>query len=156
MEVVKSIPNKGDEVVNEAMAVKVTLAGVWTALITKIVTDTDLLMVLIVGVIGGLAYVAKEFMGDKFKESPIKYFFKMVATALMSMGLVGFVFYLGRDGFNTHIKDLGDPTWIFLAFMAGLNQKVAIEIFSKLFGLIFDFLKLFITSWFGAKNENKS
>lgn len=113
--------------INEVVAVKTLNAGLVGALVAGVALDANLVTVLIVGIVGGLAYTAKEFVVEHFKGSPWKYTAKMITTALMSMALVGFVFYLGRDGFNAHVKDIGNPVWIFLAFMAGLNQKTVLD-----------------------------
>lgn len=118
--------------VNEMFAVKAMNAGLVGALVAGVALDANLITVLIVGIVGGLAYTAKEFVVEHFKDSPIKYLIKMVTTTLMSMALVGFIFYLGRDGFNAHVKDIGNPVWIFLAFMAGLNQKTVLDFLTSM------------------------
>lgn len=118
--------------VNEITAVKVLNSGLIGALVAGYTLDANLITVLIVGIVGGLAYVAKEFVLEHFKDTPIKYMVKMFTTTLMSIALVGFVFYLGRDGFNAHVKDIGNPVWIFLAFMAGLNQHTVIDFLASI------------------------
>ncbi len=106
-----------------ATAITAAKVGALSALIALVATDRDLLMVLIVGAVGGFAYVGKEFVLDEFKEKPFKTLFNMVFSMLMAMSLTGFVFYAGKDGFNHHVADAGTFVWIFLAFMSALNYK---------------------------------
>ena len=94
-----------------------------TALITLISTDVDMMMVLIVGVLGGIVYIGKEFVLEEFMKDPLKNILNMPFSILMAMSLTGVVFYAGKDGINPHVKDLGIYIWIFLAFMAGMNYN---------------------------------
>lgn len=118
--------------INEVVAYKTLNSALIGAVVAGVALDANLVTVLIVGIVGGLAYVAKEFVLEHFKNSPLKYVVKMCTNTLMSMALVGFIFYLGRDGFNAHVKDIGNPVWLFLAFMAGLNQKIVLEFLTSI------------------------
>ncbi len=98
-----------------------------SALIALITTDQDLLMVLIVGVVGGFAYIGKEFVLEEFLQSPLKNILNMPFSILMAISLTGIVFYGGKDGFNRHVTDLGVFVWIFLAFMASMNYNRVVK-----------------------------
>ena len=102
-------------------------AGVISSLVAIVTTDVNLMMVITVGAVGGIGHVVKEFVMDDFKKSPILNTLNMMVSAAISMALVGFVFYLGIDAFNVHVKDIGVFVWIFLAFMLGVNQKRTIK-----------------------------
>ena len=101
-----------------------------TALIALFTTDVNMLMVFIVGIIGGFAYIGKEFVLEEFLEDPIKNILNMPFSILMAIALTGVVFYGGKDGFNHHVKDLGIYVWIFLAFMASMNYRRVVNVFS--------------------------
>ena len=94
-----------------------------TALITIVGTDMNMMMVLIVGILGGIVYIGKEFVLEEFMKNPLKNILNMPFSILMAMSLTGVVFYAGKDGINPHVKDLGIYIWIFLAFMAGMNYN---------------------------------
>lgn len=104
-----------------------------TALITMVSTDVDMAMVLIVGIIGGIVYIVKEFVLEEFLKAPLRSLFNMPFSILMAMSLTGIVFYAGIDGINPHVKDLGIYVWIFLAFMAGMNYNRVTNFFVTTF-----------------------
>jgi len=121
--------------IGTATVTAATKVGAISALITSIATDTDLIMVCVVGVVGGIAYVAKEFVVEEFKEQPIRTAINMLVSLLMAMSLTGFVFYAGKEGFNQHIKDVGTYVWIFLAFMCAINYKRVVSFLSNLIAI---------------------
>jgi len=136
------------EPISVATASTIIATGVkvsaFTAFIALVSTDMDIMMVLIVGVIGGFAYIGKEFVLEEFMENPIKNLLNMPFSILMAISLTGVVFYAGKDGFNPHVKDLGIYIWIFLAFMASMNYRRVVD---TLGGLIVTIIKILTSKW---------
>jgi len=121
--------------IGTAMAITATKVGAISALIASIATDTDLAMVFIVGVVGGIAYITKEFVVEEFKEKPVRTIMNMFVSLLMAMALTGFVFYAGKEGFNQHVKDIGTYVWIFLAFMCAINYRRVVSFLANLIAI---------------------
>jgi len=136
------------EPISVATASTIVATGVkvsaFTALIALVSTDMDIMMVLIVGVIGGFAYIGKEFVLEEFMENPVKNLLNMPFSILMAISLTGVVFYAGKDGFNHHVKDLGIYIWIFLAFMASMNYRRVVD---TLGSLIVTIIKILTSKW---------
>lgn len=126
--------------INDAIVTKsATASGVVTSSLAYLLTDADMLVVLIVGAIAFVTYFVKEFTVKHFKDTGIQYIVKLLVSSFTSFALVGLIFYAGRDGFNQHLYDVGLFFWLFLAFLAGLNPKVTFSLLNK--GIEF------ITSW---------
>ncbi|MFT7880813.1 MAG: hypothetical protein ABXS91_10515 [Sulfurimonas sp.] len=107
-------------------------AGILASIVAMFTTDQDIAMVLTVGIIGGFAYLGKEFTIKAYKKDFWGSLLNLPFSVLMSVALTGIVFYAGKDGFNAHIKDLGTYFWIFLAFMASMNYNRVIAISSMI------------------------
>lgn len=106
--------------VNETAAIK---AGALSALVAYLGGAHNINVILIVGIIGGIAYIGKEIAIAK--EPPtMRSLLRLPFSALMAIAMTGVIYYGGTDGFNRYIKDLGHPVWIFLSFMAALNYRV--------------------------------
>ncbi len=109
--------------ITESVVVSGAKAGAITTLIALIGTDVNLVMAGTVGVLGGIGHVIKEFVLEDFKKTPILSFLNMLVSVMVSMSLVGLIFYLGIESFNIYVKDMGTYVWIFIAFLMGINQK---------------------------------
>lgn len=108
-------------------------AGLITGIVALFTTDQNMAMVITVGIIGGFAYLGKEFTIEAYKKDLIGSLLNLPFSVLMAISLTGIVFYAGKDGFNAHVKDIGTYFWIFLAFMASMNYNRVISVSSVIF-----------------------
>ena len=109
--------------INESAGLK---AGAISAAFAWLNGIHNIVAILIIGTIGGIAYIGKEIA--LMEEPPtLQKVLRLPFTAFMAIGMTGFVYYAGTDGFNVYVKDIGHPMWIFLSFMAAMNYQIIIN-----------------------------
>jgi len=110
-------------------------AGGLASAVTLTSTDVNLQMVLLVGVVGGVAFFFKEVTHLTIKTTTLKIMAELFFILPMSVSTAGVVFYSGVKVVNPYY-DVGEWLWIFLALMASLHFRAVTGFFGQTLKLI--------------------
>jgi len=102
------------------------VAGAGSVATAVTTTNLELNKVLFVGALGAVAYLMKNFDVPKFKENKLAELKTIPARILTPMAVTAIVYYVGTDGLNIYVKDVGTPVWTFAGLLAALNYEVAV------------------------------
>lgn len=112
-----------------------TKAGALASVVTAATIDTNIKMVLLVGVVGGCAFFFKEVTHLTIKTTTLKIMAELFFILPMSISTAGVVFYSGINGVNPYY-DMGEWLWIFLALMASLHFRSVTSFFGQTVKLV--------------------
>jgi len=112
-----------------------TKAGSLASVVTMASTDVNLQMVLLVGVVGGIAFFFKEVTHLTMRTTTLKVMAELFFIIPMSISTAGVVFYSGIYGVNPYY-DMGEWLWIFMALMASLHFRTVTGFFGQTLRLI--------------------
>jgi len=132
----------------------VTKAGALASAVTITTTDANLQMVLLVGVVGGIAFFFKEVTHLTTKTTTLKIMAELFFIVLMSISTAGAVFYLGIYGVNPYY-DMGELLWIFLALMASLHFRTVTGFFGQILKTVITGITDMVVSIFKLKFGSK-
>jgi len=118
----------------EALATA-TKAGGLASAVTLASTDVNFQMVLLVGIVGGVAFFFKEVTHLTMKTTTLKIMAELFFIIPMSVSTAGVVFYSGMNVVNPYY-DAGEWLWIFLALMASLHFRTVTGFFGQTIKLI--------------------
>jgi len=132
----------------------VTKAGALASAVTITTTDANLQMVLLVGVVGGIAFFFKEVTHLTTKTTTLKIMAELFFIVLMSISTAGAVFYLGIYGVNPYY-DMGELLWIFLSLMASLHFRTVTGFFGQILKTVITGITDMVVSIFKLKFGSK-
>ena len=108
-------------------------AGVASAATVAITTNLEFSQVVFVGLMGAIAYFVKSCDFMYLKNHPWKATKTFPIRLLTPIALTGAIYYLGTDGFNRNVADLGHPLWLFVGLIAAMNYEITLEGFAQLY-----------------------
>ena len=98
-------------------------AGTATAVTTAITTNLEFTQILFVGALGAVAYLLKRCDFGYLMRHKIATIKTIPARLLTPITVTALVYYLGTDGFNQHVADVGNPAWTMAGLLAALNYE---------------------------------
>jgi len=110
-------------------------SGSLVSLLAIIMTDTNLLLILLVGsVIGVIVFLKEITCPDAPVKSKFKYVADFIITIFMVLSLTGTIFYFGIEFVNTYYN-LGVWFWIFISVLISQHYK-SISVFCTYIGAV--------------------
>ena len=102
-------------------------AGAASAATVAVTTNLEFSQVIFVGVLGAVAYFVKSCDFKYLRQHPLMASKTFPIRLLTPTALTAAIYYLGTDGFNQNVADIGHPIWLFAGLLSAMNYELVLD-----------------------------